>query len=193
MAVKAAPVVGDELERHYTPLALARAIVLALPGECDPQIIVEPSVGDGAFVVACRERWPDAKIIGCDVDPNASGLRLCDMGVLADWETEAEHTPKADLIIGNPPFSHAIPHLLATRENHPDAWVSWILPWAYPGVGEWSPVLEDHPLWHLQPIKGRPWPKNMRETGNYVWGPEAREGGTRLILPSVEWQGLTLT
>ena len=94
---------------------------------------------------------------------------------------------KRVLACANPPFSHAIPHLLATREHQPDAWVSWILPWAYPGVGEWQPVLDAHPMWQLQPIKGRPWPKNMRETGNYVWGPKPRDGGTRLVLPALDW------
>lgn len=124
-------VVRDDLDRHYTPLPLAREIVARLrEAGCDPSggAVLEPSVGGGSFVLAVRGSFI-ACTIGVDVDPGARGLDLCDYGHVADFPSWASavvgavfdrfhesasavnpHTVDAvgrrlRLVVGNPPFS----------------------------------------------------------------------------------------
>lgn len=92
------------LDAYYTPDPLARAIVRWAAGRIPaPRRIVEPSVGGGAFVRACREEWPRARVHGVDLDPDAVGLDLCDTQQIGDYLlTPAGST--FDLAVGNPPF-----------------------------------------------------------------------------------------
>lgn len=102
-----------ELDAYYTPEALAGQLVDTVAGYLrNPNLIVEPSVGGGAFVKACRARWPTASIVGVDLDPEAEGKAFVDRFYHADfatWEPEGESL--ADLVIGNPPYSHAYEHV----------------------------------------------------------------------------------
>lgn len=111
----------DPLDRYYTPVGLARQlggeiaqlVDAGLDGEAAPQTILEPSVGSGAWLPALRAEWPKARILGVDIDPAAAGLALCDEGIAADLlSIPADLVDRGiDLAVGNPPFSHAIPHL----------------------------------------------------------------------------------
>lgn len=105
----------DPLDRHYTPDALACAIVQALPTAAGPGFgwILEPSVGGGAFAVACQGRWPGAEIRGMDLDEDAAGRVECDKFMAADFLTAPPVYLRGQptLIIGNPPFSGAELHV----------------------------------------------------------------------------------
>ncbi len=94
-------------DAYYTPDALAKACVGTLTRV--PAVVVEPSVGGGAFARAVRSRWPLAHIIGCDVNPKATGVSDCDVFHWGDWVNIP--VPPADLIIGNPPYSDAEAHI----------------------------------------------------------------------------------
>lgn len=186
--------VGDELDRRYTPASLALAVVreVAQLFEVDPDVVIEPSVGDGAFVDAFRVVWPRVRVLGCDLDPRARGLARCDVAVVADWETFAAQLPfewrQARLVAGNPPFSVALRHVRAIREELPEAVASLIMPWAYFGVDEWQPLLAADPLRRAHAVAGRPWPKNVRETAAYTWDRRSRRPAhTELITPAIEW------
>lgn len=92
------------LDAYYTPDPLARAIVRwAAERIPAPRRIVEPSVGGGAFVRACREEWRAPNIHGVDLDPSAAGLDLVTTRHVGDYLDAP--LGDADLTIGNPPFA----------------------------------------------------------------------------------------
>ena len=93
-------------DAYYTPDLHARALVRWLsqhvyPGQ-DPQRILEPSVGGGAWLRACRDEWPEAHLRASDIDADAAGLLLADRGRVGDFM--ALDLESADLIVGNPPY-----------------------------------------------------------------------------------------
>jgi hypothetical protein len=99
-------------EKFYTPPLLARAIVSWVATDfyrgMGPKLILEPSVGAGAFVFACKEMWPDSLITGVDSDPEAPGFAVIDDPIRQRFENAA--VDRVDLTIGNPPFSLAEEH-----------------------------------------------------------------------------------
>lgn len=184
--------VGDELDRCYTPQTLADAIVARVDAVLlePPKLVIEPSCGGGAFVRAIRGCWPDARIIGCDIDPDAIGLGLVDDARVGDWPSFAACIPQADIVIGNPPFTgdEGIRQVLASREGQPGAILSMVLPLAYVGVKRWLRLVEHpHPRNSLAPIVGRPWPDKLRETANYVWPGRLSAPGWAPIEPAIDW------
>lgn len=201
--------IGDPLERCFTPDALAEACLDNVARYVDdPELIIEPSVGGGAFVRAIRKRWPSCEVWGCDLDPDATGLDLVDFGVVMDWTkaaplfadrllcepahrqggTQRQRQRHVSAVVGNPPFSHAIEHIqTAYREIYRLPCLSLILPLAYLGVGQWRPIWEGGvKLSEVHPIAGRPWPKRMRETAQYTWASGYFDA--RLRLPALEWR-----
>ena len=114
----------DELDRFYTPDALATACIEALAAEEGPITrAFEPSVGGGAFVKAlaaagCKRRG------GCDVDPDADGFNylsqhkhtgrpgfVCDFLELTPEHIAASMGGSCTGVIGNPPYRDAEAHL----------------------------------------------------------------------------------
>ena len=115
-----------KLDAYYTPdeLALAACRKLRALG-VRPGTIIEPSVGQGAWVRGAREVWSGAPIFGVDVDPTAAGLAECDMAFVSDWPewvAEVQHpAPPTNhgagaLVIGNPPYKHAREHVRAALD-----------------------------------------------------------------------------
>lgn len=93
-----------ELDRYYTPLDAARALVRTLDLE-DVHRVVEPSVGGGAFIRALAMAAPDRRLhtVGVDLDPAAEGFRYVDTAIAGDWlRIDVGEAP--DLVVGNPPF-----------------------------------------------------------------------------------------
>lgn len=79
--------------------------------EVAPRTILEPSVGGGAFVRACRAVWPDSAIMACDIEPAIGSDALpCEFYGGVDFAT-FQPQERFDLIIGNPPFKHAAEHI----------------------------------------------------------------------------------
>ena len=103
-----------DLDAYWTPLEVARMCLGALDLPTPPKVILEPSCGGGSFLRACRERWPSSTpwLIGVDVNPHATGLRLADAGYCMDWlEVRGFPPGPPDLIIGNPPYCDAEAHV----------------------------------------------------------------------------------
>lgn len=182
--------IGDELDRCYTPDALAVACVAraSIHLETWPSIVYEPSVGGGAFVRAVRRRWYPSPnggpfdgpwIEGWDIDSGAAGLGLVDAPHAGSWLTPWPEvgTPKvtpADLVIGNPAFSDetAIAHVERALEcRAPTGVVALILPWSFlGGVERWLHLTHGaHRPIEVAPIVPRPWPSRVRETALYIW------------------------
>lgn len=175
--------VRDPLDRFFTPDALAVAIVARLAERIpEPAMILEPSCGGGAFVRACRARWPEARIIARDIDPEAEGLTLADDAAVEDFLTA--ELPRVDLVIGNPPFSGdtAIEHV--TRARALGATVCFVLPWGpLGGVERWRAHASTNPPRWAWCIAPRPWPANVRETAAFVWS----DGAVPPVETAVSW------
>ncbi|MEO0600371.1 MAG: ParB N-terminal domain-containing protein [Myxococcota bacterium] len=135
-----------EFDAYYTPQLHADACVRWL-GERfkSPRRVLEPAVGDGAWARAARERWPDARIYGLDVDAGARGLNdsaltksMCGDFMALHGEDPAER--HYDFIIGNPPYKpdlllpwlarslkmgHVVAYLLRETITGTDTRLSW--------------------------------------------------------------------
>ncbi len=179
--------VGDELGRVYTPEPLAAAIVDAIEHRGQrPGVIVEPSVGGGAFMRQAQRRWADAHRVGVDLDPEARGFAHCDDTLNGNWIEVAEewrrtldrkiHHPflafRPNIIVGNPDFGRKncripLAHAKACLSLDPDV-CSLILPWAYACNATWSPFLAEHPPKYIRRITCRVWDV-VREVAAYEW------------------------
>jgi hypothetical protein len=115
----------DPWGRYYTPIDVARRCVAAMRIE-PPRLVVEPSAGAGAFVLAVRDRWPAASIDVYEPDvaapvwmiPRREPWQSHDLGETwapETWEigsTSYNGARQPDMIIGNPPYKHAEDHIL---------------------------------------------------------------------------------
>ena len=100
----------DRLDRYYTPMILAGALV-DLIDLSDVSTVLEPSVGAGAFAQAIWERRPGIEITGADIDPGAPGFDYCDRARVQDFLTWKTGDQRWDLVVGNPPYRHAQQHI----------------------------------------------------------------------------------
>ncbi len=121
-----------ELDAYATPLPLARAICQYLRRTAagdQPDEIMEPSAGQGPFVVAARETWPEAHVTAVDIDPacraplKAAGAHVV---LVEEWVGlarklalhQVKKSPATRLVIGNPPYREA--------QEHIEAAVGWV-------------------------------------------------------------------
>lgn len=106
----------DTLDRYYTPVRLAHAIMARVEWRVGPYVnnpsvlVIEPHVGAGGFVAAARLRFGDrCRVVGVDRDAEAAGLKACDYALVADWRaTSRDQIVRCGydhmLLIGNPPY-----------------------------------------------------------------------------------------
>lgn len=165
----------DELDRHYTPQALADAIVDRLVSRghigngCHA---IEPSAGGGAFVRALHRHR--ITVTAVDVDPEAVGLQIADLAFPGDWPAYARVShASADAVVGNVPFGGppdylGIQHALASLPVARSA-VALILPWSWLGTPLPRRLLAGRMPCEVWPIAKRPWPRSVRETGVWFW------------------------
>ena len=105
------------MDKHYTPLDLARSIVSQLKIR-EPRSVADFAVGDASLIEAVRERWPRVSAYGTDIDPEAIervSARLANFeSDLCDFLSPGARAASAlltgleeavDLIFINPPFS----------------------------------------------------------------------------------------
>lgn len=70
--------------------------------------ILEPSAGDGVFVLKLRMLYPEAEIHAMDLDPTVGPWSFADHSYEGDFlETDFTKVGEFDLVIGNPPYSFA--------------------------------------------------------------------------------------
>jgi hypothetical protein len=175
----------DPLDRDYTPDDVARRLVDALT--CEPYTVLEPSVGGGAFARACRARWADAIIGGCDLDPAAPGLTECDAFAVGDYRTT--RLGPVDLVVGNPPYAQAEAHVRAALADAPGGTVAFLLRLGFlAGQARGEGLWRDHPPDRVHVLSRRPsfrgGKTDATEYGWFVWRPGAR--GVRMP-PTVRW------
>lgn len=110
-------------DNYQTSQPLADAIVGSLRGLLPtPDVVIEPSAGDGAFVRAAKNAWPQAYVEAIElrsecmlplVNAKADEVRI---GKWEDWNETP--VPNANLLIlGNPPYEFAPEHILLSLER----------------------------------------------------------------------------
>lgn len=106
---------------YVTPVGVTEALLDELErtfgwGPSTKLRILDVGAGTGRITAACRAQWPEARIVACEIDP-AHHAALQDAGADTVWTCDfvAEPwglgAPGFDLIIGNPPYSLALPFL----------------------------------------------------------------------------------
>lgn len=95
-------------------MALAAACVARLARDgLAPRTVLEPTCGRGAWLVAAREAWPDARLVGRELDPAyAAEARAAvpdaDVAVAdffaTDWGALGRALEPPVLVLGNPPW-----------------------------------------------------------------------------------------
>lgn len=117
-----------DLDDHYaTPPDLAALICrhirddwFAARGLRQPQTILEPGCGEGAFMEGAKAAWPDAFIFGVEKNPtlHAEATKRGHTVVLADYLQPLLEKESVELVLTNPPFvlaqefiQHTIPLL----------------------------------------------------------------------------------
>jgi adenine-specific DNA-methyltransferase len=114
----------------YTPAPIVAAMVeWAKEQSTTPARIVDPGIGSGRFLVAAGRAFPNAELIGADLDPLATMAArahlatagFADRSKVFHSDYRTLKLPKIDsptLYIGNPPYVRH--HLLGPR------WKSWL-------------------------------------------------------------------
>jgi hypothetical protein len=149
------------LDVYETPPLLALAIAERLRElGLSPARILEPSAASGNFVQAARATWPDARIAAVEARSECKdALTAAGAGEIAigDFAELAKVCPKADLIIGNPPFKLAEDHLrLALELLHPCGRLAFLLRLAFLASARRQGIFEAGELHYLAPIVPRP-------------------------------------
>jgi hypothetical protein len=109
-----------EFGDFQTPLTLAReACALLIRKGVKTELVIEPTCGVGAFLVAAAEAFPKARLLGWDINPDyvaQAGNALVEAGAKAratigqqdffshNWEKELSGTRGRLLILGNLPW-----------------------------------------------------------------------------------------
>ncbi|PQO46911.1 class I SAM-dependent methyltransferase [Blastopirellula marina] len=115
-----------------TPAALADEVcrLLAAPA-FRPATIVEPTCGQGAFVHAALAHFPDAEVVGIEINPQyvdqlrgslqgetRATIELGDFFAV-DWQSKLLRFPQPILLMGNPPWVTNAQQTLLASENLP--------------------------------------------------------------------------
>lgn len=112
------------VDPFMTDFVLAAAIVAHALRTVGPDVdaVIEPSAGDGRFVKAARECWPDAFVQAIEPDPQYAqalkdaGADAVHVGTWESWIQTAKATDRV-VVIGNPPYPVAGAHILLTLQR----------------------------------------------------------------------------
>jgi hypothetical protein len=159
-------------DAYMTPQPVADAIASVIHGYVGDEIaeVIEPSCGTGAFVRAARTYWPSARIFAVDIERKHSRAATkagADAFSFDPWERFAfawressvgrETLGERTLIIGNPPYSLAVPHILAALDATRDGdVVAMLLRTNLLGSLTRVPFWREHPPTFMAPVIPRP-------------------------------------
>lgn len=98
----------------YTPAPIVRTMVEWAANTRTPSRVVDPGVGSARFLALAGARFPDAELIGIDIDPLAALMARANLAVsgcgkrariiLGDYRRFNEQVDGSTLYIGNPPY-----------------------------------------------------------------------------------------
>jgi len=112
----------------YTPGPIVRSMVEWAADRGTPQRIVDPGTGSARFLLEAGETFPQASLIGVDIDPLAALIARANLAVagfakrsriiLGDYRRFNESVSDQTLYIGNPPYVRH--HQITTK------WKEWL-------------------------------------------------------------------
>lgn len=118
------------LGQTYTPPAIIDSMLDWSSNEVTPTRVIDPGSGSGRFTVAAGRRFPNARLLACDVDPiatimtrgatAAAGFAKRTTVLLQDYRgLQAGKIDGPTLFVGNPPY---------VRHHQIDqTWKKWLL------------------------------------------------------------------
>ncbi|PFG69063.1 N-6 DNA methylase [Propionibacteriaceae bacterium ES.041] len=109
------PLERRPLGQTYTPTAIVASMVSWASDQGRPARIVDPGAGSGRYLLAAARAFPDADLLGADIDPlstlmlraniAASGIESRAAVVLGDYRSlDLPEIEGATLYVGNPPY-----------------------------------------------------------------------------------------
>jgi hypothetical protein len=125
---------AQQRRRHgatYTPTAIVEAMVEWAHAQIStPARVVDPGAGSGRFLIAAAHRFPDAELVGVDVDPLATLMLRANAAThafasrltvhLTDYRNLAlPAIARPTLFIGNPPY--------VRHHDIEEAWKTWFV------------------------------------------------------------------
>ncbi|GAC1393243.1 MAG: hypothetical protein NVS3B10_00390 [Polyangiales bacterium] len=99
----------DPLDFFETPAWCVRAILPHLPAR--PWRVLDAGCGTGAIAREAARYWPDAAVVGVEIDPGRASEALVRVGPrlrVLNMDFLRAATLEADLVVMNPPFSLAM-------------------------------------------------------------------------------------
>lgn len=199
------PETGKATRLYPTPPPLCEAICRAVgslyarigPGYGLPTRILEPSCGTGNFVRAARELWPDALITAVDVVDYSEHVNVsADRFLRGDFVEIARHfaptEPAYNLVIGNPDFPLAVPHIeSAFSVLRPGGLLAFVLRLSFWETPTRAELLRKYPVRAFAPIVQRPsftgnGKGDKTGVGLFVFQRGFRGRGD--ILPAISWR-----
>ena len=106
----------QELGDWQTPLPLARDVLALVARHApEPKVVLEPTCGQGAFLVAAAERYPRARLVGYEISERhlrsarasvpteRAELKAADFFRM-DWDRAIAGLKEPILVTGNPPW-----------------------------------------------------------------------------------------
>lgn len=178
-------------DAYFTPAPLALAICRELQRRImAPGMILVPGAGEGAFLRASKEVWPDARQHGLDIDPKLAGILQCNYLTFEPSELGGVY----DLIIGNPPFDLAEEFVVQSFKHlAPRGHLAFLLRLSFLGSqGRAERIWSRRDLRWLAPISPRPsfsvdGKTDAAEYGLFVWEKGALRKEPRIITPLI-WE-----
>ncbi|MBX9660389.1 MAG: SAM-dependent methyltransferase [Nitrospiraceae bacterium] len=126
-ALRSAPL-RRESGATYTPGPIVRTMMEWAADHKNPGRIIDPGTGSARFLMQAGETFPEADLIGVDLDPLAALIARANLAVmglakrtriiLGDYRTLNEPSSKTTLYIGNPPYVRH--HQISTK------WKEWL-------------------------------------------------------------------
>lgn len=122
------PETRRDLGATYTPDPIVRAMLTWARGQEAPTRVVDPGAGSGRFLLAAAATFPQARLVGVEVDPLAAALARANLAVqglaarseviLGDYRSTNLRSSERTLFIGNPPYVRH--HLIDAK------WKAWL-------------------------------------------------------------------
>lgn len=114
----------SDWSKYYTPQKIAEEIIHEFPKQFVPKTVIDICVGCGNFLSASKDKWPNAELIGCDINLDfvikktsfsLHKLNALDVPLLHKTLEKKIIAPK--LILANPPFGKYKSSLKTKSEN----------------------------------------------------------------------------
>lgn len=172
------------LDFYETPSWAVRAIAPVLPVHSDTRIL-DPGCGTGAIMRELGTLFPNNAISGIEKDRNRYEAALMNVDLPIDHGDFFHHHEHYDLIVSNPPYSHALEFVQHAQTLAPIVCMLLRLPWlASQHRAEWH---RENPC-HVNVLPRRPsfTADGKTDATEYMWAIWGTENASRYNILHVE-------